>query len=82
MTLVLFFALAAAHEALLLRWHAAREARQVARMLALGTVLEVSAWVPLWFALADRDVSVLVASVLGSNLGAVLGMRRRALPTD
>lgn len=78
--IVLFFALAVAHEALLLRWHRAREERRIVPMLVLGTALEISAWVPLWFAIVDRDVAILVASVLGSNVGAVVGMRRRALP--
>lgn len=70
-------ALGALHEGLAIRWHRAREARLVARMVALGAVLECSAFAPLVAALEVGPWLPLAASVLGVTAGTLWGMRGR-----
>ncbi len=73
----LFFLLAAAADALSVRWHVAREKRDVGAMIALSMVLETLTWVPIWFALTFNDWRIAAVSIAGSGVGAALGMVRR-----
>lgn len=71
-----FFVLAAAADALSVRWQEARERREVARLALLSMVLEALTWLPVWFAITAEDWRIAAVSIAGSGLGAAWGMRR------
>jgi len=75
--LALFLFLAAAADALSVRWHVAREKRDVGVMIALSMMLETLTWVPIWFALTYADWRIAAVSIVGSGAGTALGMLRR-----
>lgn len=74
--LIAFFLMAVAADFWAVKWHAARERRQLARVGALSAVLELLGWVPLWFAITQENVTWAAAAVLGSVVGSVWGCYR------
>lgn len=69
---------AAAADVLSIRWHDARERRQVRRAVALGVALEVANAVPVAAAVALSDWRLLAAGVIGSVIGTAWGLRAPA----
>ena len=71
-----FFLLAAAGDWLSVRWHEAREARRVGRVVGISMVLEVLTWIPILALVIAEDWRIAAVSVAGSGAGAWWGMRR------
>lgn len=77
---VILVALAACADVLSLAWHYARDARRTARMVVIGTVLELVNAVPLVAVVALAEWWPIAAGVIGSAIGTVIGAKRA--PSD
>ena len=71
----LFFVLAASADFFSVKWHNYREKRFIVRGAATAGILELLGWAPLYVAITEEDVSILVASVLGSMVGSAIGFK-------
>lgn len=76
------FVLAASSEWLTLLWHRARERRYVTRVVAVSIILETVSWIPIWYAIVYTSWEVAAASIVGSGLGAALGLTLLHPKTD
>lgn len=75
---LVFFATAALADALTIAWHRAREARDVARCVALAAVIESINWLPIAVSIEGRLSPWIVAGVhvAGVVVGTACAMRR------
>lgn len=75
--LLVFFVMATLVDYLTVKWHEAREQKRVTRLAALSGIIELLNWAPIWFALTQNDLSVALASIAGSIVGSVWGVRSK-----
>jgi len=77
--LLLFFVLATTADWLSVKWHEQRFAGHRTRAAAIAGMLEVLSWLPIYVAIKEDSVSILVVSVVGSMLGSWIGIRRKVV---
>lgn len=75
---VALVALGAVADVLSLAWHYARDARRTARMVVLGCALELLSAAPFVAVIASGEWWPIVAGVIGSAIGTVIGAKRAA----
>ena len=80
--LAFFFVIAIAADWLTIRWHEAREAEQILRVMRLSAIIEAINWAPLVFAI-DSDIlsaGVIAAiNIAGTTIGSGGAMYRMRL---
>lgn len=80
-TITVIFILAAALDYLSVKWQKHREEGNRSKVALLSMLLELLGWVPVWLAITTQDYMVVVASVVGSGLGAFMAVERISATT-
>lgn len=80
--LALFFFIAVAADWLTIRWHEAREATQILRVMRLSAIIEAINWAPIVFAI-DSDILsakvIALINIAGTTIGSGGAMYRMRL---